>query len=434
MTDTRYRVENPEVGVNAREAARTASDWPSELHVPEAPHRPGDEPRFSRFTQQPGDLDRPECLADYRRLRAHADGLIRVLCDEGDALGPWNPQLTPATLRKGLEVMVRSRVIDARLFKMQRQGRLTFYVGCEGEEAVGVAGAMAFRREDLLFPAYRQLGLFLVRGMSPVQMMCQCIGNPQDNCEGRQMPVHYSWRKGNVVSMSSPVGTQFPQAVGAAMATAFRGEHNVTASWIGEGTAAQGDFHHAVNFASTYLPPVVLNVVNNQWAISTHRNIATGGKSFAARAEAYGLPGLRVDGNDFLAVYAATRWAADRARKGGGPTLIELLTYRSGAHSSSDDPSRYRPRDEGRLWPGGDPIERVARHLIQLGAWSSEKQLEMIARVEQETVEAFKEAESYGSLSDGPLGDPRSLIDHVYRQPPWHLERQQKEIEQRDSA
>ncbi|MFV2068721.1 MAG: thiamine pyrophosphate-dependent dehydrogenase E1 component subunit alpha, partial [Pirellulales bacterium] len=309
------------------------------LHVPSAPHRSGDEPCFSGFSEQPEDLDRPHPLADYQQLRPHAHGLVRVLNDRGEARGVWNPELSPEVLVRGLEWMARVRAFDTRLMTMQRQGRLSFYLSCLGEEAVAVAATMALEKDDLLFPSYRQPGLFLARGMTPVQMMCQCIGNQRDSCRGRQMPIHYSWRKGRVVSISSPVGTQFPQAVGAAMAMAIRGESDVAAAWMGEGTTAQGDFHYALNFASVYEPPVVLNVVNNQWAISTPSNIASGGKSFAARADPFALPGLRVDGNDFLAVYAATAWAAQRARAGGGSTLIELVTYRAAAHSSSDDPS-----------------------------------------------------------------------------------------------
>jgi 2-oxoisovalerate dehydrogenase E1 component alpha subunit len=214
---------------------------------------------------------------------------------------------------------------------------LSFYLTAKGEEAAAVGGATAYRHDDILFPSYRQSGLLLVRGMPLVTMVCQLIGNIGDNTRGRQMPVHYSWRAGNVVSISSPVGTQLPQAVGAAMAFAYRGERRVVGTWIGDGTAAQGDFHYALNFASVFRPPCVLHVVDNQWAISTHRSLATGGATFASRADAYRLPGLRVDGNDFLAVHAAEAWAVERARRGGGPTLVELVTYRRDAHSTSDD-------------------------------------------------------------------------------------------------
>jgi 2-oxoisovalerate dehydrogenase E1 component alpha subunit len=373
-------------------------------------------------------LARPKPTASYESLFDHAYGLVRVLDDDGEAAGPWNPKLSPELLRAGLETMLRVRHFDARMLTMQRQGRLSFYLESKGEDAVAVAAGLALRDEDLLFPSYRQQGLMLLRGATLLDMANQCVGNRGDNSKGRQMPVHYSWRKGNIVSISSPVGTQVPQAVGAAMATDYWGKDQVVATWLGEGTTAQGDFHYALNFASVYMPPVIINIVNNQWAISTHRNLASGGKTFAARGHAYGVPGIRVDGNDFPAVYAVTDWARRRARAGAGPTLIELLTYRGGAHSSSDDPSRYRPNDEGRLWPGGDPIERLARHLINRGEWSEEKHEQLHKQIEKEVVAVYKQAESIGTLVEGSRLPPETLFDDVYAEVPWHLRRQRDEL------
>ncbi len=427
MADSQYRVEMPEGSDRDRITIHGSSVPQPHLHIPTAPHRPGDEPRFARFSFQPGDLSRPDPLAEYAALSQHAQGLVRVLDDEGNAAGPWAPKLDAATLRRGLEWMLLTRAFDARMLKMQRQGRLPFCLESRGEEATAVAGGMAMGADDLLFPSYRMQGMFLLRGMPPVAMICQCIGNSHDHCKGRQMPVHYSWRSGNLVSVSSPVGTQFPQAVGAAMAAAYRHEPQVVAAWMGDGTTAQGDFHYGLNFASVYMPPVVLNVVNNQWAISTHRNLATGGKTFASRAESYGLPGIRVDGNDFLAVFAVTQWAAQRARRGGGPTLIELLTYRCGAHSTSDDPSRYRPSDEARLWPGGDPIERLATHLKLMDEWSEEREIGLQAKLERTMVEAYKQAEEYGTVADVLNGPPESLFEDVFEQLPEHLRHQREQ-------
>jgi 2-oxoisovalerate dehydrogenase E1 component alpha subunit len=324
--------------------------------------------------------------------------------------------------------MLRGRHLDLRMMTMQRQGRLSFYLSSRGEEASAVAGAMVYSHQDMLFPSYRQPGLLLVRGMPPLSMICQLIGNRFDNAKGRQMPVHYSWRAGNVVSISSPVGTQFPQAVGAAMAYAYRGERRVVGAWIGDGTTAQGDFHYALNFASVYRPPCVLNVVDNQWAISTHRDLATGGTTFAARADAYRLPGLRVDGNDFLAVYAAGQWAVERARRGGGPTLVELLTYRREAHSTSDDPSQYRSEAEADAWPGGDPVERLKLHLIGLGEWSDEAHRDLDAALEQEMAATFEHAEAYGTHAKGLQHAPESLFDDVYETLPTDLQRQRAEL------
>jgi 2-oxoisovalerate dehydrogenase E1 component alpha subunit len=406
---------------------------PMVLHVPTAPHRPGDAPRFSQRQYQPTDLPCPDSLAPHDELRLHAIGLIRVLTDDGAATGPWKPSLSAQQLRSGLEMMLRTRHFDARMIAMQRQGRLSFYVSSKGEEAAAVAAATAYSQHDMLFPTYRQPGLFVVRGMPLLVMMCQLIGNRYDNAKGRQMPVHYSWRAGNVVSISSPVGTQLPQAVGAAMAFAYRGQRQVVGGWVGDGTAAQGDFHYALNFASVFRPPCVLHVVDNQWAISTHRNLATGGATFAARAEAYHLPGLRVDGNDFLAVYAAEAWAIERARRGGGPTLIELVTYRRDAHSTSDDPSQYRAADEAEHWPGGDPVERLKRHLVQLGEWSEDAHWQLDSALEQDVAATFLQAEFLGSSANRDDFPVEALFADVYATVPAHLREQLDEAKSESS-
>lgn len=402
---------------------------PMEFHVPSAPYRPGENARFAAFPTRPGDLPQPDSLCSFDALRPHATGMIRVLDENGAASGPWNPTLSPQQLRGGLEMMMRSRHYDARMIAMQRQGRLSFHVSACGEEASAIASSMAYMSQDMLFPSYRQPGLMLVRGMPLLAMMCQLIGNRFDNSKGRQMPVHYSWRAGNVVSISSPVGTQLPQAVGAAMAFAYRGERRVVGAWVGDGTSAQGDFHYALNFASVYMPPCVLHVVDNQWAISTHRCQGTGGSTFAARADAYRIPGLRVDGNDFLAVYAAEQWAIERARRGGGPTLVEHVTYRRDAHSTSDDPAQYRAADEAEHWPGGDPIERLKRHLVQLGEWSEEQHATIDAAIEQEVAATFTQAESYGTLAKGLEHPPAAIFEDVYSALPDALKQQLRELQ-----
>ncbi|MCI0491492.1 MAG: 3-methyl-2-oxobutanoate dehydrogenase (2-methylpropanoyl-transferring) subunit alpha [Planctomycetes bacterium] len=424
---------SPLVGT-ARSSLRSAETdlkdpLPLVLHVPTAPHRPGDSPRFEPFPDQPGDLPKPDTLSPFDLLHNHAIGMIRVLGADGAAAGPWDPQLSPQQLRSGLEMMMRARCLDVRMIGMQRQGRLSFYLSSKGEEAVAVAGAMPYSTRDILFPSYRQPGTLLVRGMPLLAMMCHSISNRHDNVKGRQMPLHYSWKAGNVVSISSPVGTQLPQAVGAAMAFACRGERSVAAAWIGDGTSSQGDFHHAINFASVFLPPCILHVVNNQWAISTHCQQATGGTAFALRAEAYSLPGLRVDGNDFLAVFAVEQWAIERARRGGGPTLIELVTYRREAHSTSDDPTQYRPADEGNGWPGGDPIDRLKIHLIQRGEWSEEAHQSLDAALDQEVVASLAHAESFGSLASGLGHSPSTMFDDVYTNLPDHLRNQLREMQ-----
>ncbi|MCX7064566.1 MAG: thiamine pyrophosphate-dependent enzyme, partial [Proteobacteria bacterium] len=341
----------------------------SRLHIPHPPARPGAKPDFSYLATSPaGAVKRPDVNAAVRDIDYLSTELVRVLDDQHMAVGPWNPHLDAPDLQIGLRHMLLTRIFDDRMQRVQRQGKISFYVKSTGEEAVSVAQCMALRPADMLFPSYRTQGLQVARGRSLVDLMCQCLSNTRDMCKGRQMPVMYHWASGNIFSVAGNLTTQFPQAVGWAMAAAIKGEDHIASAWIGEGASAEPDFHHALTFASVYQAPVILNVVNNQWAISTFQGFAGGEhRSFAARGPGYGMPGIRVDGNDFLAVHAVTDWAAQRARQGAGPTLIELVTYRASAHSTSDDPSRYRPKDDSEQWPLGDPIERLKNHLVTIG-------------------------------------------------------------------
>ena len=405
----------------------TATEAPYTIGTP--PFRPGEEADFGEgFVEQPGDLNRPEVNCSAQDTATHAVGLIRVLDDEHVAHGEWNPNLDEAIHLKGLEHMMRLRIFDDRMIKMQRTGLLSFYMRSFGEEAIAIAQTMALKEQDWLFPSYRQPGAQFVRGRDMVSMICHCIGNTEDNVRGRQMPVHYTWKEGRFISISSPVGTQFPQAVGVAMASAYRGLDEACITWLGDGTSAQGDFHYAVNFASTFKPPVILNVVNNQWAISTHANLATGGRTFAERGLAYDIPSFRVDGNDFLALYAVTKWARDRAGAVLGPTFIEVYTYRAGAHSSSDDPIAYRPQDEFKQWPGGDPIERLKGHLIGLGLWDEDKHTALTERIDAEVMAAYKEACTFGDLANGPYPPASTIFTEVYEEVPWHVQEQREEL------
>jgi len=239
----------------------------------------------------------------------------------------------------------------------------------------------------------------------------------------------YHFGDGNIFSISGNLATQFPQAVGWAMAAAIKGEDHIAASWIGEGSSAEADFHYAMTFAAVYQAPVILNLVNNQWAISTFQGFAGGERrTFAQRGPGYGIPGIRVDGNDFLAVYAVTQWAAQRARQSAGPTLIEQVTYRAAAHSTSDDPSRYRPKEEWRAWPLGDPITRLKQHLIALGEWSEERHAQLHKELEAHVTACWKEAESYGTLTQGPYLDPLTMFDDVFRDMPANLQREREEM------
>src|SRR6202451_3935057 len=373
----------------------------SRLHLPSPPARPGEAPDFSYVHLSPaGAVARPDVNARARDIESLSVHLVRVLDDAGNAVGPWQPHLDPAELQIGLRHMLLTRLFDDRMQRNQRAGKISFYIRSMGEEAVSVAQCMALRPGDMLFPSYRNQGLQIARGIALVDLMCQLLSNTRDMCKGRQLPVMYHSKAGNIFSISGNLATQFPQAVGWAMAAAIKGEDHLAATWTGEGSTAEADFHHALLFASVYRAPVILNVVNNQWAISTFQGYAGGEqRSFAARGPGYGIPGLRVDGNDFLAVYAATAWAAERARTGAGATLIEFVTYRAAAHSTSDDPTRYRPKDDYERWPLGDPIARLKNHLITLGEWSEERHAALTAELDALIVAAWKEATSYGTLT-----------------------------------
>ncbi len=403
---------------------------PPRLHVPHAPARPGESPDFSYVSlSAAGAVARPDVAAPAVDIEHLAVDLIRVLDDAHRAVGPWNPHLEVDVLQVGLRHMLLTRIFDDRMLRTQRQGKISFYMKSTGEEAVAVAAAMALRPGDMLFPSYRQQGLQFVRGARLVDLMCQLLSNTRDMCKGRQLPVMYHSVPGRLFSISGNLATQFPQAVGWAMAAAIKGSDDLAASWLGEGSSAEADFHHALLFASVYRAPAILNVVNNQWAISTFQGFAGGEqRSFAARGPGYGIPGLRVDGNDFLAVYAATEWAAERARKGAGATLIELVTYRAAAHSTSDDPSRYRPKDDAERWPLGDPIERLKAHLIALGEWSEERHAALTAELEEQVGAAWKEAANYGTLTEGPRLDRDLMFEDVFKDMPRHLVEQRAQL------
>jgi 2-oxoisovalerate dehydrogenase E1 component alpha subunit len=262
-----------------------------------------------------------------------------------------------------------------------------------------------------------------------VDMICQLYSNSHDPMKGRQLPVMYSSKKQGFFSISGNLATQVIQAVGWAMASAIKGDDKVASAWIGDGATAESDFHTALTFAHVYRAPVIINVVNNQWAISTFQAIAGGeGTTFAARGAGCGIASLRVDGNDFLAVYAASKWALERARSSFGPTLIEWVTYRAGPHSTSDDPSKYRPANDAARFPLGDPIERLKKHLIKLGVWSDAEHEGAKKELEAQVAAAQKEAERYGTLADTQTQDLASMFEDVYKGMPAHLVRQKQEL------
>lgn len=403
---------------------------PLRLHVPGPSGRPGHPSDFSYLRLAPaGAVRRPPLQVRPADTADLASSLVRVLDDEGRAVGPWAPALPAETLRAGLLAMLTTRAFDARMLLAQRQKKISFYIQCLGEEAVATAHSMALRDGDMCFPTYRQQGLLIARGVPLQELICQLLSNECDPLKGRQLPVLYSRRRDGFFSVSGNLATQFVQAVGWAMASAIDGDTRIASGWIGDGSTAEPDFHNALTFAHVYRAPVILNVVNNQWAISTFQAIAGGERAtFASRGVGAGIASIRADGNDFLAVYAVSQWAAERARHNLGPTLVEWVTYRAGAHSTSDDPSRYRPADDWQRFPLGDPIARLEQHLVAIGEWTARRGEEARREIEASVIDAQRAAERHGTLLDGRVPAPDSIFEDVYATLPAHLLRQREQL------
>ena len=411
----------------SEEAAAASS--PLALYVPEPEFRPGDTPDFSNVPiPKAGSVRKPPIDVEAQEIHDLAYSIIRVMDREGNAVGPWADLLNDEDVQQGLEDMMRVRAFDARMLMAQRQGKTSFYMQALGEEAIACAFSKVLKSGDMNFPTYRQQGLLLSTDYPMADMMNQIYSNKADPLKGRQLPIMYSSKKHGFFTISGNLATQFIQGVGWAMASAIKSDDKIAAAWIGDGSTAESDFHAGLVFASTYRAPVILNIVNNQWAISTYQGIARGkAATFAARGLGFGVPSLRVDGNDYLAVYAVAKWAADRARAGLGPTLVEYVTYRAGAHSTSDDPSAYRPKEESDAWPLGDPVERLKNYLIKKGAWSEARHLQAKEILEGQVAEANREAVKNGTLHDGPHASPATMFDDVYKEMPLHLRRQRQE-------
>ena len=403
---------------------------PLAFHVPEPSGRPGHATDFSYLRLQPaGAARKPPIDVSPYDTRDLAIGLIRVLDEHDEAVGPWVEDIPDEILRKGLQSMIKTRIFDARMVIAQRQKKTSFYMQCLGEEAICIGQVLAMRDGDMHFPSYRQQGLLIARDYSLVEMMCQIFSNDKDPLKGRQLPVLYSVPEMGFFTLSGNLATQFPQAVGWAMASAIKGDTRIAAAWIGDGATAESDYQTALTFAHVYRAPVILNVINNQWAISTFQGVAGGeGITLAARGIGTGVASLRVDGNDFLAVYAVSKWAADRARNNHGATLIEWVSYRAGPHSTSDDPSKYRPADDWARFPLGDPIIRLKQHLIRRGIWSEKEHQATQKACEAEVVAAQKEAESHGTLASGRTSSVATMFEDVYKDMPAHLRRQRQEM------
>ena len=349
-------------------------------------------------------------------------GLFRVLRDDGTADPDNDPLLSSEMLRRMYREMRRLRILDERMILMQRQGRVGFYGACTGQEAVPIATGLALAEQDWVFPALREQAIMLVRGFPLKTYLAQVYGNSLDVLKGRQMPSHMSGRAVNQVSWSSCIGPQLPQAVGAAWAAKLKKDDVVTVGFMGDGATSQPDFHAAMNFAAVFKVPCVLICQNNQFAISVPAKKQTASETFAIKGRAYGMPSIRVDGNDALAVYRAVSDAVALARQGGGPTFIECLTYRIGAHSTSDDPTRYRSEAEVEAWKRKDPIARLRAHLVARELLTDAEDAAMESEITAEIAAAIAEVEP------APPPARETIFDDVYAELPWHLREQREEL------
>jgi pyruvate dehydrogenase E1 component subunit alpha len=345
--------------------------------------------------------------------------LLQSLDFEGKLVGPA-PDVPPDDLRALFRQLLMMRVLDQRMLSLQRQGRIGFYGTAAGEEAAVVGSAYALRPTDWVFPALRQMGVSLWRGTTVRDIVCQLIGNSGDVLIGRQMPCHFSDRKVLTVAWSSVIGTQLPHAMGAAWAAKLQKHDTVCMGYLGDGATSIGDFHAAANFAGVFQLPVVFLCQNNQWAISVPLSRQTASESLAIKAVAYGFPGVRVDGNDILAVIATTREAVARARRGEGPTLIEAVTFRMGGHSSSDDPTRYRDANLVGEWERRDPVARFRAYLRGQGLLTEDDEKRWTDELNDEIGRAIQEAEA---MPPPPI---ESLFSDVYAKMPRHIEEQMR--------
>jgi 2-oxoisovalerate dehydrogenase E1 component alpha subunit len=347
--------------------------------------------------------------------------VLAVLDVDGRADASRDPRLPLELVRTIYKAMLRTRLIDVRLTKLQRQGRIGFHVGAEGEEAAIIASAAAMREQDWLFPCYREVGAALYRGYPLQTYLDNMYGNANDVVKGRQMPDHITARSVHFGSVTAPIGTQITHAVGFAWAAKIKREDVIAGVYFGDGATSSNDFHAGMNFAGVFQVPTLFLLRNNGWAISVPAERQTGSRTYADKGVGYGVPAVRVDGNDALAVYSATQDAVARAAAGGGPTLLELITYRAGAHSTSDDPTAYREKAEVERQLKRDPIRRLRKHLELQSGWSESEDKAFIEEVHAELQACIERAEAAAAP---PIA---SMFEQVYERMPDHLREQQRE-------
>ncbi|MDM7860896.1 thiamine pyrophosphate-dependent dehydrogenase E1 component subunit alpha [Alteromonas sp. ASW11-36] len=345
--------------------------------------------------------------------------MLQLLNEDGELLkGAVAPELSQDQATRILKTMEYIRLLDERMIAAQRQGRISFYLACTGEEAATTASAAALFEHDMIMSQYREQAALAYRGYTTEQFMNQMFSNRLDPNKGRQMPIHYGDKALNFMTISSPLGTQIPQASGYAYGQKLQGNDAVTICYFGEGAASEGDFHAGLNMAAVLNCPVIFFCRNNGYAISTPAEEQFAGDGIASRGIGYGIKTIRVDGNDALAVFIATQQAREIALKDKCPVLIEAMTYRLAAHSTSDDPTGYRSKEEEAKWRLKDPINRFKQWVIGKGWFDEAEHEAYITKSREDILAAVKTAEKVA------VCDIDDLVNDVYDTVPWHLEEQ----------
>ncbi|RIH82439.1 2-oxoisovalerate dehydrogenase subunit alpha [Meiothermus luteus] len=348
---------------------------------------------------------------------------IRLIDPEGCWVAPFSHGLSAQELRHFYRDMLAARLLDEKLVVLVRTGRTSFIAPHAGHEAAQVGIAHALRKgHDWLFPYYRDLGLVLAMGVPPVEIFGQTLGNAADPAKGRQMPSHPGSRPLNIFTVCSAIASHIPPATGAAISMKLRRTHQVAVCTFGDGATSEGDWHAGVNFAAVQRAPVVFVCENNRYAISVNISKQTASENIAVKAKAYGIPGYYVDGLDVLASYFVVQYVVERARAGEGPSLVELAVHRFGPHSSADDDTRYKSREELSAERQQDPILRYQRFLEREGLWDAQWANELRLEIAKELETALQEAQKAGEP------DPLQMFDDVYAARPWHLEEQRRQV------
>lgn len=327
-----------------------------------------------------------------------------------------------ALAKKALQIMIQTRLVDERMILLQRQGAITFAMSGLGEEACAVGSAAALDLNDWMYPQYREAGILFWRGFSIQDYVHHMFGDAKDLILGRQMPNHFGSRDLNVVTVSSPIGTKIPHAAGAAYAMRMLEEKQVVIAYFGEGATSEGDFHVGLNFAAVRKAPCLFFCRNNGYAISTPTSRQFASDGIAPKGEGYGITTYRVDGNDFFALYDVVSQAKKQALERKGPSLIEAMTYRMGAHSTSDDPTRYRKEEEVEKWKRFCPIKRLSLYLEKNNQWSKEEEEEWKRSISLQIDLAIETAKTC------PKPSIESLIENVYSEVPEILKEQLEEV------